>query len=126
MTESDQRVEVVFVVRQATPAAGAPAPDMAPPAAAAIENSEILTVTVDDPANPTTTNVRVAEDGTVEVPLAGKVKAVGKTTTQLETDIEARWRESKAGVAPGTKAKVVRPADDPVATPPLDLAPAKQ
>jgi protein involved in polysaccharide export with SLBB domain len=131
----DTPVEVVFILRQtaaeavaaatapantATPAAtAAPAtPKLAPPAGAPIQDSEILVVTVQHPANPSTTNLRVAEDGTIDVPQVGKVKALGRTPAEIEYDIEVRWRQANATAKPMAKAKVVRPGDNPAAEPP--------
>jgi protein involved in polysaccharide export with SLBB domain len=138
---NEQLVNVVFVVRRAEapadvmtvapadrPAAAAATPGAAEAAGAepAIENAEILTVTVEDSVDAKASNVRVAEDGTIDVPQAGKVKAVGRTPRQVELDIEARWRNSKAGVAPGTRAKVQRPTDDTGSTAPANEEPAQQ
>ncbi len=105
------------------PAASAAAEDARP-----IADSEILVVSVTaaDAADADVRNVRVAEDGSIEVPSAGRVKVIGLTTQQVETAVRQRWGERTADVAPGTQIRISRPGEEaPAAAAPADAeAPA--
>jgi hypothetical protein len=135
---ADQRVEVVFVVRQSADGAGSGSAPAAAPAKAiddvkVIGKAEVLTLTLDDAAGPSVTEVQVAEDGTIPVPHAGRIKALGRTPAQVEADALAAWKALPAGGQPAAKLKVARPAGGDIippaaATPPAPSAPepAKQ
>lgn len=121
----EERVDLVIVV-QAPQASSAPAGEDAaagddvaagaPPAtdpgpAGPIEKFEILTVTIGD-GEPV--NVRVSEDGTVDVPSAGRVAAARLSADELGERIAATLRRSNVDA----KVTVTRPGAAPPASQP--------
>jgi len=125
-SNGDERIDLVIVVKSPEPAplasadasgAGASAGAGASPAPAdssltgPIEKFEILTITVGDADG---TNVRVGEDGTIDLPPAGRVAAEGLTTEALGKRIS----ESLGRTNAGAKVTVTRPGAAGAATQP--------
>lgn len=55
---------------------------------------DVLSVTVFDVSELKNQVVRVANDGTISLPLLGRVKAAGLTSEQLRHELEEKWGES--------------------------------
>ena len=74
------------------PTANAPAPEPVMDGSYRLSPNEVIKVTVfqEDDLNTTT---RIAEDGTVQLPLIGSVNVAGKTVRQAASVIEAALRE---------------------------------
>jgi len=102
-TQAD-RFDVVFLVQSegadAAAAGGGPTPSAEP--TGPIEKFEILTVQLGD-GEADAVNVRVGEDGTVELPKLGRVKAEGQTSEALREEIAAKL---KAGASESEASKV--------------------
>jgi protein involved in polysaccharide export with SLBB domain len=112
----EERVDLVILVKSAdttTAALGTEARPSGPAATAPIEKFEILTVTLgDDDA----TNVRVGEDGMIDLPPAGRIAAEGLTAETLGKRIS----ESLGRTSADAKGKVTvsRPGAGGAATQP--------
>ena len=123
-TGGDERVDVVIVVRRsdsdpaarlapAAAASAAPAPADAEPAGP-IEKHEILTVTLTpegvdaaaDADGANVENVRVAEDGTIDLPSVGRIQAEGRTSAELAEEITTARKRNNAPA--GVRVKVTR------------------
>ena len=97
VASADDRFDVVIVVDEAGAVAGVPVETGETEAAGPIEKFDILTVQVGD-AEADAANVRVGEDGTVELPDLGRVQAEGRTAEQLREDIALKLKQT-AGAA---------------------------
>ena len=118
-----QRVDLLIVVKAtesplaagvAPGAAGGATTGEAATSAAPVEKFEYLTVTLGDAEDGT--NVQVAEDGTINLPQAGRVQAEGLTPAELGKRITEAL--SRANI--NTEATVTRPDDAAAAAPPAE------
>ena len=90
----EQRVDVVILVKADRPAGDADATAAAPAEPAGpIERFEILSVQLGD-AEADTVNVRVGEDGTIDLPKLGRVQAENLSADALRQRIAERLREN--------------------------------
>lgn len=106
------------------PAARKAAKGAAPGDGRPVEQSEILVIVIKDArgtAAENVFNVRVGEDGTIEVPNVGKIRALGRTPAQLTRAVQTAYSRKAGGVDPET-VTVLRPEDLPA--PPVDDAAA--
>jgi protein involved in polysaccharide export with SLBB domain len=114
VADAEDRFDVVIVVNDAgSDVADAPLAEVGPSTepAGPIERFEILTVQVGD-NDAGTSNVRVAEDGTVELPNVGRVKAEGLTSAELGAQIADKLKQAATGAAaPNVTVKRVGAAD---------------
>ncbi len=78
-------VALLVLLMQAVPAAGAPAP-----AEYSIGIQDVLNVTVFGEPDASRAGVTVDNDGTIDCPYIGRVKAAGQTTRALEQEIKQR------------------------------------
>lgn len=127
-----ENLNVVIVLRgeDLDPGRGAPPQTMPAEPVGPIENFDILTIQIGD-AEADSANVRVAEDGTVEVSGIGRLKAEGLTSPELENEIVAKLKQVTTPAQPGGRVKVRRIGNDTAATtspavsaPPPPLSPA--
>jgi hypothetical protein len=113
--DGEERVDLVIVVRRADGAgADATATGTAPSEpepTGPIARYEFLSLTVGGDAaapgaeEPDVTNVQVAEDGMIEVPEVGRLKAEGRTSADLERELGETLAKKKANP---TKVRVSR------------------
>jgi hypothetical protein len=110
----EERIDLVIVVRSPDAAGGPPGIEAQPAAPARpgpIEKFEILTVTVGEAD---AVNVRVGEDGSIDLPPAGRIAAEGLTAEALGK----RIAEALGKTNPDVKVTVSRPDDGGAATQP--------
>jgi protein involved in polysaccharide export with SLBB domain len=104
------RFDVVILVRADSSATSATTPlasESSGEPSGKIERYEILTIQLGD-AEADAANVRVGEDGTVELPKVGRVKAQGLTADDLRKEIAEKLRGGNAAEAESAKVAVRR------------------
>lgn len=111
-----EKIDVMIVVRSEGLAPGQVPPPQTMPAepTGPIEKFEILTIQVGNDESDSA-NVRVAEDGTIELPRIGRLQAEGLTSPQLENEIVAKLKPPDTAWQ-GGPVRVHRIRDDAAAT----------
>lgn len=115
--QGDEKVDLVIVVRgEGLDAGGVPQPQTtAAEPDGPIEKFDILTIQVGD-AEADSANVRVAEDGTVDVSRVGRLKAEGLTSSELEKEIVWKRKEATTTGQPDGQVTVRRMGTEATAT----------